>query len=34
MKTENMLNYYAMLYETLLGTIFEGCTKARTQATG
>lgn len=34
MKTENMLNYYALLYETLLTTIFDGCTKAKLQATG
>lgn len=29
-----MLNYYAMLYETLLSAIFDGCTKAKAQATG
>ena len=34
MKAESMLNYYAMLYESLLTTIFDGCTKARMQATG
>ncbi len=29
-----MLNYYALLYETLLSSIFDGCTKARELATG
>jgi hypothetical protein len=29
-----MLQYYAVLYETLLTTIFDGCTKAKIQATG
>ena len=34
MDTQNLLQYYAVLYETLLTTIFDGCTKAREQATG
>lgn len=34
MDTQNLLQYYAVLYETLLTTIFDGCTKARQQATG
>lgn len=34
MTTQNMLQYYAVLYETLLTTIFDGCTKAREIATG
>lgn len=29
-----MLQYYSVLYETLLTTIFDGCTKAKIQATG
>ena len=29
METQNMLNYYALLYETLLTTIFDGCTQLR-----
>lgn len=29
-----MLNYYALLYETLLTTIFEGCTNAKQMVTG
>jgi len=28
-----MLNYYALLYETLLKTIFDCCTKTKIQAT-
>ncbi len=34
METEQLLNYYAVLYETLLTTIFDGCSKARQNATG
>ena len=33
-ETEKMLNYYAVLYETLLTTIFDGCTKAKQMHTG
>jgi len=29
-----MLNYYALLYETLLTTIFDGCSKAKQMSTG
>lgn len=29
-----MLQYYAVLYETLLTTIFDGCTKAKIKAGG
>lgn len=29
-----MLQYYAVLYETLLTTIFDGCTKAKIQTNG
>jgi hypothetical protein len=28
-----MLRYYALLYETLLTTIFDGCTKAKLSVT-
>lgn len=34
METEKMLNYYAVLYETLLTTIFDGCSKAKLMKTG
>ena len=34
METEDMLHYYAMLYETLLTTIFDGCSKAKQMKTG
>jgi len=29
-----MLRYYALLYETLLTTIFDGCTKSKLSVTG
>lgn len=29
-----MLNYYALLYETLLTTIFDGCTQYQQMKTG
>lgn len=29
-----MLHYYALLYESLLTTIFDGCTKAKAMVTG
>jgi len=34
MSTQNLLNYYALLYETLLTTIFDGCTSAKLKANG
>jgi hypothetical protein len=34
MEAQNLLNYYALLYETLLTTIFDGCTQLRKMKTG
>lgn len=31
---DRLLNYYAMLYEALLGKIFDGCTEQRKRETG
>ncbi len=34
MTADNMLQYYALLYETLLTTIFDGCSKNKFTVTG